>query len=114
MITSDILNSVSSSTTLMYEAHITIEPVVGDRYDLFSSICEQFNFKPAKLVMIKDREITDIRSNKDSFCTGHSKNLLDIRSRINFLVDKLNETGYNIWRVKIEAIVLDTRYQSGL
>ena len=112
-ITSDTLFSLTYSTTIMYEAHVTIEPVVGERYDLFSKLCEEVGFKPAKLVMIKDREVTDVRSNKDSFCTGHAKDAVEMRRRLAILVDRLNEMDYDVWRVKIEAIILDTRYQNG-
>lgn len=92
-----------------YEAHVTIEPVFGDRFDVFERICTPYKFKPAELLMMKNRAITAERSNKDSFCTGHGKEYSEILQRTNDLVSSLKLAGFDVWRYKIEAIVLDVR-----
>ena len=92
-----------------YEAHITIEPVFGERFDQFERCCAPYKFRPAELLMQKQRAVTPERSNKDSFCTGHSKDYKDIYIRTCQLVTDLKESGFDVWRYKIEGIVLDVR-----
>lgn len=62
-------------TIQSYEAHITIEPVFGQRFDEFESLCRSYGFRLAELLLMKSRQETPMRSNKDSFCTGHIKGL---------------------------------------
>jgi hypothetical protein len=92
-----------------FESHITIEPVFGERFDLFERCCAPYKFKPAELLMQKMREVTPARSNKDSFCTGHGKNYEELLGRTEQLVADLKECGFDVWRHKIEGIVLDVR-----
>ena len=92
-----------------YEAHVTIEPVTGERFELFEILCREQKFKPAKLLMVKDRPETAERSNKDSFCTGHSYDYGDILSRMMMLVGECKLNGFKVWRYKIEGIVLDVK-----
>lgn len=93
-----------------YEAHITIEPVFGDRFELFEQCCAPYKFKPAELLLQKQRDTTPIRSSKDSFCTGHSKHYDDLLSRTQSLVNDLKKCGFDVWRHKIEGIVLDVKH----
>lgn len=93
-----------------YESHITIEPVFEKRLELFSTLCATHKFKPAKLFMQKNRSETPERSNKDTFCTGHSKDYLDLYDRMRFLRFDLESNGFEVWRCKIEAIVYDVKY----
>jgi len=90
-----------------YEAHVTIEPVFGERFDLFEQCATVYKFRPAELLLMKQRESTPIRSNKDSFCTGHSKTYIDLLERTESLVADLKSNGFDVWRYKIEGIVLD-------
>lgn len=92
-----------------YEAHVTIEPVFGERFDHFEKCCTPYKFRPAELLLQKQRDQTPTRSNKDSFCTGHSKTYDDLFSRTQQLVEDLKEAGFEVWRYKIEGIVLDVR-----
>lgn len=98
-----------SMETKYFESHITIEPVFGHRFDSFQMCCAEFNFKVATLLMQKNRTETEQRSNKDSFCTGHSKTYDDIHERMMGLVHYLTENGFEVWRYKIEAILLDEK-----
>jgi hypothetical protein len=92
-----------------YECHITIEPVYDERLALFTEQCSRFNFKPAKLLMQKDRKETPERSNKDTFCTGHSKEYDDIYNRMMSLVKVLQSDKFAVWRYKIEDVILDVK-----
>lgn len=92
-----------------YEAHITIEPVFGERFNKFEELCAPYKFKPAELLLQKQRAATPTRSNKDSFCTGHGFEYAEVKARTEKLVDDLKECGFDVWRYKIEGIVLDVR-----
>lgn len=102
------------SDVLYYEAHITIEPVFDERLELFQTLCKTEGFKAAKLLMQKNREASPERSNKDTFCTGHGQNYDLVLGRIDRLVAKLRENGFAVWRDKIEAVLLDRKYDRGL
>lgn len=93
-----------------FECHITIEPVFGERLDRLAEIVKPFGFRPAKLLMQKDRQATPERSQKDTFCTAHSKVQIDIETRMRDCVSALLSTGYQVWRQKIEAVILDERF----
>jgi len=96
-------------TPLSYEAHITIEPVFGERFERFEEISTPYGFRPAELLLQKQRLETPIRSNKDSFCTGHGKEYEELLVRTTGLVRHLKDDGFQVWRHKIEGIVLDVR-----
>lgn len=93
-----------------YESHITIEPIEDpellDDVKLFS---DHFHFRIADLFMLKDRKETPERSNRDTFMTGHGKDLDDIISRTRSLVYHLQLLGITVWRYKIEDTLLDSR-----
>lgn len=92
-----------------YECHITIEPVFGERLELFSELCVPFRFRPAKLFMQKERTETPERSSKDTFCTGHSREYFDIEMRMRSLLETLRLNSFKVFRYKIEAVLLDER-----
>lgn len=96
---------------ISYEAHITIEPVFGDRFDTFEALSSLYKFKPAELLLQKTRTETPFRSNKDSFCTGHSKTYEDLYARMSDLVSVLKGRGFSVWRAKIEGILFDQKYE---
>lgn len=99
-----------STARLYYEAHVTIEPVFGDRLFYARVIAEKHKFKVADLLMKKREEDTEERSKKDTFITGHGKQFEDIVSRLNALVAELRAEGYKVWRYKIEDTLLDSRH----
>jgi len=100
---------------IYHEAHVTIEPVFGERLELFRSICKDHGFKAANLLMQKDRTATAERSDKDTFCTGHGKGdlygMIDIASRMTDLVAHLRGRGFVVWREKIEQVVHDVKHE---
>lgn len=94
---------------MYYESHITVEPVFDQRLDDFSTLCAQYGFRPAKLMMKKRAEDTPERSPYDSFCTGRGKEGEDLTARMLALVACLKENGFAVWRYKIEHVILDVK-----
>lgn len=92
-----------------YEAHVTIEPVFDERFELFDRICALHKFRPAELLLQKSRMSTPTRSNKDSFCTGHGTDYPEVQNRLALLVADLKRQNFSVWRHKIEGILLDVR-----
>lgn len=105
---------MSDIVNLYLEAHITIEPVFGERLAQAAQIGAKYKFKPAKLFMQKDREATLERSDKDTFMTGHSKSKKDIRERTEGLVTDLLAAGFAVWRYKVEDTLYDSRNEDVL
>lgn len=93
-----------------YEAHVTIEPVFEDRLDSFKEICKCFGFHVAILLLKKRKEDLPERSAEDSFCTGRSYSYQDIEYRMLSLIKILGESGFKVWRYKIEITLIDSRY----
>lgn len=96
---------------IYYESHITIEPIFGERLDHFTRICEKYVFTPAKLFMQKERDVVPERSDKDTFCTGKSNDFALIKNRTILLVDVLRAEKFKVWRYKIEAILIDEKFE---
>lgn len=88
-----------------YECHITIEPVEGHRLKLFEKLCRTYKFKVANLLMQKTLD----KSKLDSFCTGKHNNYRSMFDMMHQLLDSLNHYRFNVYRYKIEAILLDER-----
>ncbi len=93
-----------------YEAHITIEPVFEERLKEFKEVSGKFDFRVAELLMRKRTEDVPERSSNDSFCTGRSISYSDIKTRMLNLVKNLRDSGFKVWRYKIESTLLDSRY----
>jgi NTP pyrophosphatase (non-canonical NTP hydrolase) len=96
-----------------YEAHVTIEPVFEDRLELFKTVCQDYKFRVATLLMQKRKEDTEERSKNDSFCTGRGISYTDIKTRMLGLISRLEKEGFKVWRYKIESTLLDSRYDDG-
>lgn len=94
---------------LYFEAHVTIEPVFDERLEEFKRVARAYGFVVADLFIQKKRLDTPERSNKDTFCTGRSKNLESILSDTKCLVADLKELNLEVWRWKIEDILVDVR-----
>lgn len=103
------LEKYSPAAPRYYESHITISPVEGRDLLFFQEVCRGFNFKVADLLMVKDRKITNERSNLDSFATGHGRTEEELLNRTKQLVEKLKNLGFQVWRWKIEACLHDEK-----
>lgn len=93
-----------------YEAHITVEPVYEEDLERFKTICRDYKFSVAALLMKKRKEDTEERSKNDSFATGRGISYADIERRMLDLVARLQKEGFAVWRYKIESTLLDSRY----
>ncbi len=102
-------HNTRGATPLYYECHVTVEPIFDERLQQFQDICAKYNFRVAKLLMHKRKEDTPERSSKDAFCTGHSKCSFDLEIRMLRLMMDLHAAGFQVWRNKIEAILLDSK-----
>ena len=63
----------------------------------------------AELLMQKRKDDTPERSRYDTFMTGHSQSLSDIKYRMICCIKELGVHGFKIWRYKIEDTILDSR-----
>ena len=95
------------------EAHVTISPVFGSDRDRASEIAKRHKFKLAHLVMLKEKG-PDMPSQRDTFMTGHSKNIDDLVQRTKAVVEELRATGFKVWRYKVESCVIDSRQQGDI
>ncbi len=93
-----------------YEAHVTVEPCFDEDLVRFKTICHDYKFRVATLLMKKRSEDSEERSKHDSFCTGRGISYTDIKSRMLDLVERLRKEGFKVWRYKIESTLLDSRY----
>jgi hypothetical protein len=104
-------NLLSSQDVIYWECHVTISPVLDPvRLDLLNNISTSYGFKVAKLVMIKGGN--ESLSTKDSFMTSHAppNKLDDLKNRMQLLCQQLEFNSFQVWRSKIEGIVIDTKY----
>lgn len=95
---------------LYLESHVTISPVFDEIREQVREIAQRYGFKLAHLVLLKDRG-PDIPSQRDTFMTGHSKEIDDLVKRTQLLTRELKVKGFKIWRYKIEACTFDSRQQ---
>lgn len=102
--------SSADEVPLYLESHVTIEPVFDYRRDDAAAIAREFKFRLAELLMKKDRDATEVRSDKDTFMTGHSKSRSDIEYRTRALVLRLKECGFTVWRYKVEDTLVDSKH----
>lgn len=104
-------NSTEQPVKLYLEAHVTIEPVFDERRAEAAEIAKLYNFKLAHLLMKKEREATEERSDRDTFMTGHGKFESEIIERTQNLVKHLKQEGFKVWRYKVEDTILDSKLE---
>lgn len=93
---------------LYYESHVTIEPIKDEqRLNDLKALCSSYKFKVADLLMVKDEKRT--RSNIDTFCTSRGQDLDELVDRMKSLVNVLHLEKYEVWRYKIEIVVIDVK-----
>jgi hypothetical protein len=96
---------------LYYECHITLDPVDEATLQTLKSICEDYEFKVAKLYL--DKESTKPNT-LDYFTTGRSANHRDLELRMIQLILKLKSCGFVVRQYKIESALLDSRVKDRL
>ncbi len=96
---------------LLYECHITLEPIIDNDtlLEILNIACYHFKFKIADLFMQKRKEDTPERSKYDTFLTGHSNNYSELTDRMLNLIYFCQKANIKVWRYKIEGIILDSR-----
>lgn len=99
---------------LYYECHVTIEPVFDDRLAQAAYIANLYQFRVADLLMQKRHEDLPTRSKFDTFMTGRHKNYMTLETRMYGLILNLQDSGFEIWRFKIEDTILDSKLQTAL
>jgi len=93
-----------------YESHVTIEPIEDlEKLNMVKTVSGMFGFRVADLFMLKNRQETPERSNRDTFMTGHGKDLDDITDRTINLVRAIQQLGITVWRYKVEDTLFDSR-----
>lgn len=94
---------------IYYECHITIESVFGEDLQRVEEIVSKNGFKLAKLLTQKSGTEKLERSNKDTFCTAHSKDYQELHRMMREVRHNLRIAGFKVWRSKIEAILFDEK-----
>jgi len=96
-------------TELYFESHITIEPIFDEnRLELFKKVIASYNFKAAKLYMLKGGE-KGIPNSKDSFCTARSKDYHKLCYDTHVCIIALQHLGFTVFRYKIENTLIDSK-----
>ena len=90
---------------LYYECHVTIEPVFGERLEFLKKLAETYTFRVANLVMLGK----DFPNQKDSFCSARHSRLETLRELMLLFVHAAKETGFKVFRYKLEATLFDTK-----
>lgn len=98
---------------LYLEAHVTISPVIEETARAFiKDLVKPYGFKLAYLVMLKGNSAEP--SKRDTFMTGHGKDIDDLAERTRAVVMTLDAHGFRVWRYKIESCVIDSRQQGDI
>lgn len=92
-----------------FEAHLTLQPVFDARLARLTEICEAHRFRVADLILRKSVRDAPKRHDEDSFCTGRGKDRDELEARMFRLCDALEAEDFQVWRYKIEDVVLDSR-----
>lgn len=92
-----------------YECHVTIEPVFDERLEQVKAIAKLHDFRVADLLMKKRAKDTAERSKEDTFITGRSTIFNSLKSKMTNLIHDLKINNINIYRYKIEDILVDSK-----
>lgn len=91
-------------TQLYFEAHVTLDPVFGERLQMLKLLARIEGFRVAELLMRKGGTHED-----DSFCTARDNQWSHILERTKSFVTMLRQNGYGVRRYKIEDTILDSK-----
>lgn len=101
--------------SLYYESHVTIEPPHhADDLDSIKGLCRAHGFRIAELLMQKRPNDTPERSKHDTFCSTRSVDLEVLQRRMFDFVRAVVEAGYQVWRYKIEDVIIDSKVDDSL
>jgi hypothetical protein len=88
---------------MYYEAHVTIDPVSGERLQDFKMIAGQYGFRVADLIKVNGEP-----SAKDSFCSARNRNYESMVMNTVDLVRSLRVHGFKVRRYKMEDTLCDS------
>lgn len=98
---------------LYYEAHITIAPVLDEeKLKDLRELVKPLGFRVADLLMRvpgRGRPSDLQRSELDTFLSSRSDSRDDIVARTALCCAVLRGAGFEVWRYKVEAAILDTK-----
>lgn len=89
---------------LYYESHVTLAPVEGGKLEELRAICSNYKFRVADLLLKKG-----VASDLDSFCSSRGKDMEELTGRMMSLIDELVLREFDVWRYKIESVIIDVR-----
>lgn len=101
---------MEEESKIYYECHVTIEPVFDEKLEKLKELCKEYGFSVADLLFKKRKEDSPTRSEYDSFCTARDINIHRIRARLLALLLDLKDSGYQVWRYKIEDTIIDSKH----
>lgn len=97
-----------------FESHITIEPIFDEAaLKQATAIAKKYGFRMAELLMQRARAGTPVRSNKDSFMTARDTDESALMERMVECAEDFKRHNYDVYRMKIEAVVFDERTPKG-
>jgi hypothetical protein len=106
-----VMQRQAETGVLYWESHVTIEPVFDDeRLKRLEGLCKPFGFKVANLLFQKRAEDTPERNKSDTFTSARSPEREALLVRMVRLIGALQVEGFMVWRYKIEAAVIDSKY----
>ncbi len=103
------MRSPSDRAEHYFEAHVTVEPVFGERLEEMRAVGLHFEFRVASLIMRRTAEETGESSRDDTFASARGESLHDISDRTRGFCEALRYRGFRILRAKVEDTVWDTR-----
>jgi hypothetical protein len=99
---------------LYYETHITIEPVFDGELDRLRQACTPYAFRTSEFLLEKRPVDTPDRSRYDAFCNGRSHAASELERRTLACRAALEAAGFRVWRHKLEATLIDSRYDGAI
>ncbi len=105
------MESLQSNLPIEYECHVTVEPVFGVQLAHLVALASAHGFKVANLIMKRGKWSLGRRSRKDAFMSAKKDDIDELNAMGESLVRALERNGYEMIRYKIEAVIVDRRWQ---
>lgn len=101
--------------SLYHEVHVTVEPPKDElQLQVLKLNAQRHGFRLADLVMVRHREATEQRSNRDAFMTLRCSDLAVACAAVEAVVRDLRNLGFAVWRYKIEDTIVDSNQEDAL
>lgn len=93
----------------IYEGHITIDPVQGERLKRALKLAWDNGFKTSEEPGYLNNSYSERTTRNDAFMTGHSPDFSRLQRSMKQLILDLQAEGYKVRRYKIEHIEVDSK-----